>query len=193
MVSLTHFPNQQADETIILSMRRHWIAVFKLIVMFIALVGLILLFDLVAYEYTEIWSGEVGFSLMILGNSAYLLFVLLFSFSHFVDYYLDIWIVTDKRIINIEQKGLFARVVSEKELFRMQDVTSEVEGFWATFFNYGDVFIQTAGETSRFVFRQVPNASEVAQKISDLVTKTRETKPFPMYVTEPNAKIDDEL
>jgi uncharacterized membrane protein YdbT with pleckstrin-like domain len=86
--------------------------------------------------------------------------------------------VTNKRIVNVEQKGLFSRVVSEKELSRMQDVTSEVHGFIATFFSYGDIYIQTAGTKERFVFKQVPDAPHVAQEITNLVQKVRETEPL---------------
>jgi len=181
---MTKFPNQQPDENIILFLRRHWIVLLKIIIVFIVLLGIIALFDFGTYYYSNIWESKIGYPIMVLGTSAYVLFVMLFSFTQFVDYYLDVWIVTNKRIINIEQKGLFARVVSEKELSRMQDVTSEVKGFLETFLHYGNVFIQTAGEKERFVFQQVPEATEVAQKISNLVSKTRETTPRPMYVTD---------
>lgn len=178
---MTSFPNQQPDEKILIFLRRHWIALFKVIMTFILLVVLVILLDIGSYYFTNVWKSQVGYPLMVLANSAYFLFVMLFSFANFVDYYLDVWIVTNKRIVNIEQKGLFARVVSEKELSRMQDVTSEVKGFVQTFLHYGDVFIQTAGEKERFIFKQVPNAAEMAQKISNLVSKTRETKPLPVY------------
>jgi hypothetical protein len=95
----------------------------------------------------------------------------MFSFANFIDYYLDVWIVTNERVINIEQKGLFSREVSEKELHKMQDITSDVDGFWATMLNYGDVYIQTAGEKERFVFKHIPFADEVARRISNLVSE----------------------
>ena len=55
----------------------------------------------------------------------------------------------------------------------MQDITSDVEGFWATLLDYGDVHIQTAGEKERFVFKQIPFADEVARRISNLVSEYR--------------------
>lgn len=181
---MTKFPNQQPDEKIIMFLRRHWLFLFKVLIIFAVLILVIGIFDYAAYYLTSIWESQLGFPIMVLGNSAYFLFVLLFSFANFVDYYLDVWIVTDKRIINVEQKGLFSRIVSEKELWRMQDVTSEVHGFMATSLNYGDIFLQTAGTKGRFVFKQVPDAAHVAQEIGNLVAKVRETQEQSMPVAE---------
>ncbi|MFZ5364671.1 MAG: PH domain-containing protein [Patescibacteria group bacterium] len=194
MYSATKIPNQQPDEQVISFLRRHWIEPFKIASIFFTLLILLVALDYGLYAYTGVWESEWGYPLMALGNSAFVLFVLLFAFSNFVDYYLDTWIVTNKRIINVEQRGLFSRVVSEKELNRMQDVTSEVHGAIATFLNYGDVIIQTAGEEQRFRFKQVPNAAAVAQQIGNLVTSVRETRPFPMYIAnkENGEAVDNE-
>jgi len=120
---------------------------------------------------TELLQSEMYYAVFILLSSAYYLFIVLFTFTNFVDYYLDVWIVTNMRIINIEQKGLFSRVISEKDLDIMQDVTSDVSGFLSTLLEYGDVFIQTAAETERFIFKEVPFAQEVSRRISNLVSE----------------------
>jgi len=57
--------------------------------------------------------------------------------------------------------------VSELEHLRVQDVTTDVKGFFPTLLNYGDVFIQTAGERDRFDFECVPDP----YAIKDLVMK----------------------
>jgi len=193
MYTMTRFPNQQEDENILIFLRRHWIVVFKFFIIFIILIVFVLILDVATYYFTNIWEGQMSYPLIVLGNSAYFLFVMLFTFANFVDYYLDVWIVTNKRILNIEQKGLFSRIVSEKEIVRMQDVTSEVHGFLATFFNFGNIYVQTAGTKERFIFKQVPNAAGVAQEISNLVTKTREEQPQlrPVYTAEKQGEIID--
>lgn len=111
--------------------------------------------------------------IIILGTSIYLLSIWLFLFSAFLDYYLDLWIVTNDRIMNIEQHGLFGRTVSELNLTKIQDVTSEIKGIIPTLFNYGDVHIQTAAEEKRFVFEQVPNPHEVRKGILELIDEDR--------------------
>lgn len=119
--------------------------------------------------------GEKQYSpILVLAASAYILFIWLFLFFSFIDYYLDIWIITNERIINVEQKGFFSRTISEQRLFRIQDVTSEVEGFAPTLFKYGNVYVQTAAEKDRFAFEQVPDPNGVRDTIIKLAEIERE-------------------
>lgn len=62
------------------------------------------------------------------------------------DYYLDIWIVTNKRIVNIEQLDLFNRRVASWRLEDVREIQVHVENIVQTFFKYGTVEIETAGE-----------------------------------------------
>jgi uncharacterized membrane protein YdbT with pleckstrin-like domain len=106
--------------------------------------------------------------LVILSASVYYLYITLFLFYNFFIFFLDRWIVTNQHIIDIEQKTVFNRVVSKLELERIQDVTAETKGFMQTLFNYGDVYIQTAGERERFVFKDVP----APQFAADIIVRT---------------------
>ncbi|MBT5503388.1 hypothetical protein HN858_02985 [Candidatus Falkowbacteria bacterium] len=171
MYSHRHFPNQKPNEHILMFLRRHWLEVLKIALTNICLAAIPIIFFVIIYNYTNYFESDIIAALIVLLGSAFYLFVILYAFTNFVDYYLDVWIVTNQRIINIEQKGLFSRIVSEKDLGQMQDITSEVDGFWATLLNFGNVHIQTAGEKERFVFKQVPFASEVSRRISNLVAE----------------------
>jgi uncharacterized membrane protein YdbT with pleckstrin-like domain len=177
MYTRYHFPNQKPNEQILLFYRRHWITVVKIILFSAVLACVpIFLYIFLANTYADFNSPAFA-GMYVLVNSAYALFIILFTFSNFIDYYLDVWIVTNMRIINIEQRGLFSRELSEKDLGRMQDISSEVKGFFATFLNYGDVQIQTAGVEQHFVFRQIPNAEEATRLISNLVAEYRKHNP----------------
>jgi len=50
----------------------------------------------------------------------------------------------------------------------VQDATSEVKGKVATVLNFGNVYVQTAGEEKRFVFEEIPAPRQVASKIIEL-------------------------
>lgn len=103
--------------------------------------------------------------LIVLGS---LLFLNLFWIALFVvltDFYLDIWIVTNKRVIAIEQKGFFSRSVSEFELSKIQDITVMVHGIIPTLLRYGDLTIRTASEHENFVFKQVPRPNVVKDEL----------------------------
>lgn len=174
MISLHHLPNQERDENTVLFLRRHWLEILQIIITTIGMLLVPLLFIFIAgtaeLEITKhaIW-GPVSATLL----SVYLFLVALIAMTQFTDYYLDTWIVTTERIINIEQKGLFSRVVPELHLNQVQDVTSETHGMLATFLSYGDVQIQTAGSESRFNFKQIDNPEKIKQIITKLVEEDK--------------------
>ena len=117
--------------------------------------------------------SESGRGLLLLLTSLYYLFIWVTMFTVFVDYYLDIYIVTTHRIVDIEQKGLFNHIVSEQSLERVQDVSSKVKGFFPTFLDYGLVLIQSAAAKNLFHFKQVPEPDVVARKIGNLAQEFR--------------------
>ena len=169
MLHLNKLPNQERNETPEIFLRRHWIElaslalygiIFITIPIFLYIVVLILGLDLT----TAFWS-----TILIVTLSIYLFFVTIILITQFTDYYLDTWIVTTERIINIEQKGLFSRIISTLHLNQVQDVTAETKGFLNTFLTYGNVFIQTAGTRERFNFKNIDNPEDVKTKIIKLV------------------------
>lgn len=111
---------------------------------------------------------ETGLNLALFLLSFYFLFLWYFLFKALTDFYLDTWIVTDHRILEIHQLGLFKRDISELRLSKIQDITVKIEGLLPTFFNYGRVIIQTAGVIPEFNFEQIPNPQQVKDKILQL-------------------------
>jgi|SRR3989344_499387 len=164
----------KTNEKIILVLRRHPFIIFAKILFWLMVALLPLIFHLTLEKIlADLFSNNLFLPIVILFLSIYYLYLWLFIFHSFVDYYLDIWIVTDERIINIEQRGLFDRVVSEQKLYRVQDVTSELKGIFSTMLDFGTVHIQTAGEQARFIFKQVPKPYNVARKITTLVEENK--------------------
>lgn len=181
MLAAYNIPNQLPDEQVVKIIRKDFFIMFKRILAFLFLLSILIGFGTYAYASNPEVVYDVYFPVMILAASVYLLFIWLFFFFTFIDYYLDIWIITNERIINIEQKGFFSRTISDSRLFRIQDVTSEVKGVFPTIFDYGDIFIQTAGEKNRFNFSQVPDPNSIRDIIIrlaeiDRARQTTETK-----------------
>ena len=168
------FSGQYPDEKIILIQRRHKIVLLLKIIFIIIWGGGSLLFFVITTRIFAdfLWNYPYHY-LLWLGIIVYLLFIWLYFLLVWTDYYLDVWIVTDKRIINIELKSLFARTVSEQKLYRIQDVTSELKGFFSTILDFGTVYVQTAGEKERFIFKQIPNPYGVARKILKIVEQNK--------------------
>lgn len=175
MFDLHHLPNPVPDEELVFFLRRHPITLAGLVLGYILIIVLPFgIWSFLSNFQPALIESEVSRTILLLGMSAFFLYAWLFLFQAFLDYYLDTWIVTTKRILNIEQTGLFGRTVSELRLYRIQDVTAVVNGIGATFFNYGNVEIQTAAEHTRFLFEQVGNPNKIAKVILELSEKDRE-------------------
>ncbi|HQU07631.1 MAG: hypothetical protein B7X04_01660 [Parcubacteria group bacterium 21-54-25] len=72
------------------------------------------------------------------------------AFNTFTLYFLNVWVLTTERIIEIRQPRYFSRRVSSFFLSRIQDVTSDVEGLLGTLLDFGFIHVETAGETEAF-------------------------------------------
>ena len=177
MMNLHQLPNQRPHEQVVLFLRRQWFAILTIVTAFFILTGIPLLGVWYFWDTVQTWLEHpvIGPFLVILG-SIYFLSIWLFAFLEFTDYYLDTWIITNERIISIEQNGLFNRTASELDLSSIQDTTAEIRGILQTIFTYGNVFVQTAGEKSRFHFKNIDNPEEVKQVINRLVQEKRARK-----------------
>ena len=168
-----HFSGQKKGEEVLLIVRRHWFDILKQFLAIFAMVALLIgSFFFFTWLFPSIQlENDVNKKLLfVFAENIFAMMIWILSFLIWIDYYFDIWIITSLRVINVEQKGLFSRNVSELELERIQDVTTEVRGVIPTFLNYGDVFIQTAGERERFQFHNVPDPYH----IKDLIMKLQE-------------------
>ncbi len=161
-VTANSFEGQESGEKVIMLLRRHPIViVMKLLGLVIAYV-LPLIVSFVFFDYIV----QYGFATLYLFLiSLWTLFIWIFSFYSITMYALDVWIVTDKRIIDSTQHGFFNRKVSELHLPRIQDISVNVSGFLQTVFKYGDLHVQTAGTEERFNFLQVPDPNFVKDSI----------------------------
>ena len=165
---------QKAYETIKYFLRQHPITFIPTLVLFTVLLFVpVVLHLLIQTMYPEIFTGQILYPIFILSSSIYYLCICIFFYSQFVEFYLDIWIVTNDRIVDIEQQGLFARTISELDLYRIQDVTVVVNGFFPTMFHYGNIYVKTASNNSQIIFRNVSHPNEIRQVLIQLAEEDR--------------------
>ncbi|NQV90145.1 PH domain-containing protein [Candidatus Uhrbacteria bacterium] len=174
MMRLDHLPNQRTDEHVVLFLRRHWFAILAIVSAFTLLTTLPISIAWYFWDTVQVWLNHAVIGpLIVLLGSIYFLSIWLFAFLEFTDYYLDTWIITNERIINIEQEGLFVRTASELDLAAVQDTTAEIRGILQTLFTYGQVFVQTAGEKGRFHFKNIDNPEHVKEIVTELVEEDK--------------------
>ena len=168
-----NLPGKLPHEEIIKIIRKDGFILFKKMILTGILIALpALAIQMILTLFPPLLEGEIFYPIIVLAVSAYWLFVWLFTFFSFIDYYLDIWLITSERIIDVRQEGFFSRTVAELKLFKIQDVTSEQHGLFQFIFKFGNVHVQTAGEVQRFEFREIPNP----EKIRDIIIKLAESK-----------------
>lgn len=163
-----HFKGQKSGEEILMVIHRHWFNILSKFFMIFAML-LVLLGSVFFTPFLfPIVTTNTGASLLSFLQNLFFLIIWLLFFIIWIDYYFDVWIVTNERIVDIEQKALFSRNVSELQLENIQDVTVEVLGVIPTFLNYGNLYIQTAAEKERFVFYRVPNPYAIKDLVMNL-------------------------
>ncbi|OHA88500.1 MAG: hypothetical protein A2741_00360 [Candidatus Zambryskibacteria bacterium RIFCSPHIGHO2_01_FULL_43_27] len=155
-------------EKIIIEVRKHWFVFFSYgFFLAVAAIAPFILYELYAHLF--------DFNIPFIGNAdtlagfAYSLWLLAIWISFFVqwtNYYLDVWYITQKRIIDVEQKRLFHREVSSIRFDKIQDITVEVKGLLATFLNFGHVSVQTASEDSQdFSMKSAANPERIRKTV----------------------------
>jgi uncharacterized membrane protein YdbT with pleckstrin-like domain len=166
--STNSFDGQEAGEKVILVLRRHPFVIL------IKLFGYILLalLPLIAHDLflTVLPSFPVSPYLLRFLYSLWCLFIWSSFFYAITMYMLDVWIVTDRRIIDSTQHGFFNRTVSELHLTRVQDISVHTVGVIPTLLHFGDLQVQTAGTEEKFNFLQIPNPLAVKDAIMAVVT-----------------------
>lgn len=152
------------DEHVVYEIRRHWyvLLVESFFLAVLALIPWVVFFGLDVSGFS--FSGSEG-PLFFFVSVSWLFFIWIAFMIVWTNYYLDVWIVTSKRILDIEQHGLFSRDMSEFRLDRIQDVTIEVKGILPTLLHFGDIHVQTAGEAREFIIRGIPRPYRVRDVI----------------------------
>ena len=139
----------EPDEEILIEVRKHWfILVSELFGTF--MMALVPFFLMVAFVFidlpdfvTKLNPGN-HLALITFFISLWMLMTLITGFTIWTHYYLDLWVVTDRRIILIDQIHFFNRNVSMFRLERLQDIEFYIQGFIPTLFNFGTIKAQTA-------------------------------------------------
>ncbi len=175
------FASQLDNEHIYLVIRQHWF----FLVTRLAVIGILIVVGVAARVFGPelapfLFEDELGIITGLVFHT-YWLVVLLSTFLIVIFYYLHLQIITDVRLVDIDQIGLFGRNVSELQLENVEDVTSQMHGVFATVLNFGDVLVQTSSPERFFDFDGIAHPELVKKMILDLYEARREN-------IEPNTK-----
>lgn len=186
-----YFPEQQRDEEVIKFTRRHWMSFVWPwgIILFIFFATCIVAIAVALIYNTEQVLSEAYREYYIIGASVSLLVIAGLFLNAWINYYLDVTILTTNHLVDIRLEGLFNRRVSEQTLLRVQDVSSRMRGILQTFFRYGAVFVETAGEAPNFAMQNIPRPYKLANEIMRLHEELVERGEFHKSLAEADGVI----
>ena len=172
--------NFESGEKIIKVVRRHWLVLLPMVfVLVLVATGPLLLYLFITSNYLgfndqvvsvirDFWGKWVVF-----GYSIWLLILWIIFFIEWTDYYLDLWVITDRRIVDVEQIGFFHRDVTSFSYAQIQDITVETRGFIQALLKFGTLHIQTAGHSRNIIIRDAHYPEEARALILELQQKFR--------------------
>lgn len=164
-----HFHGQHNGEIIIKIIRRHW---FNILEQYFIIIGIIFLMVISFWLLPMFLAQNSDLPIFFFVESFLAIVIWIYAFIIWIDFYFDVWIITNERIVNIEQKALFTRTISELKFDKIQDTSVEIKGLIPTVLNFGDVHVQTAGNTERFLFHKVPDPQKIKGLIMNMQTMT---------------------
>ncbi len=158
------FESQQDHEEVILVLRAHPVTQIHWIFNSVVLLFILIILNTVVPLFFNV--GEIIFT-----NLFGIFIIISYAFYNFLHWFFNVGIISNERIIDIDFENLLYKEVTEALLARVEDTTSKSGGFFESFFNYGDLFIQTAGTAINIEFLNIPNPGDAIRIIQDLMVK----------------------
>jgi len=156
------FEGQRPGEEVLFIFRRHIIAMRK---------GFYLL--LIPFAISAIppliWQSNLELFLLPVGG---LVLGLILFLYHYMMWYFTIYLVTNQRIRQVTQKGIFGKDVVELRLSKIQNISYNIPGFTGEIMGFGTIVIQTF--VGDLVIRYVEHPEKTYNKLQDAVANAIE-------------------
>lgn len=153
-----YFKGQQDSEEFICFFRHHWIVLLRELTYFgLFMTGVVI--SLMNYQaITEILRGNYELKLLFLT-----VFILSTIYVHrffmkMLNYFLEVGIITDVRIIDHDRTLFFRDTMDSIDLSQIQNVEQIKEGIIPNIFKFGDIVVFLTASSATKTFYTVPNA-----------------------------------
>ncbi|MBU1166857.1 PH domain-containing protein [Patescibacteria group bacterium] len=157
--------NLKDGEKVVAVIRKHWAGFLKPII--ITFLILVVPFFFVIFFFSRWWTMLIFFVWISVGLG--------YGLFQWFTWYFDSFVVTNKRVINIDQKRIFAKSVSEANLENIQNITYEINGLMASIFGYGTIKIETAGSETSINVSGISHPADLQELISTRQSKMKKT------------------
>lgn len=163
---MLNIQNLKPGEEVIMVIKRHWIIYIFLGLNF----SIALAISLIALVFFG------SFMFTYIGLCVFWMFWLLLLFNKWLDHELDMFAITNNRIIWVEQIWFLNRSLWECNLWQVQDVKSNTKWLLSNLFDFGTLTIQTAWNNVSFQMSYAPHVIQTARRILNVVDDYRDAE-----------------
>jgi len=152
------------DEELVLTLRAHPITQLSWIIN--AFIFLILTLTASFFLRDILTSNQ-----FIFFNIFLFIVIIGYIWINFLNWFFNMGVITNKRILDVDFHSLVYKEVTGSNIINIEDITSKMSGFFSSFFNFGDLFIQTAAEKHNIEFLNIPQPTRAVEIINELREK----------------------
>ena len=102
-----------------------------------------------------------------IGMAVALVLGALVMLPHWIGWYFSLFFITDQRLIQITQKGLFSRSVIDMRLNQIQMVNYEIAGLQETLLGFGTIMMQTY--VGDLVIHDIHHPAKIQKKLLEIL------------------------
>lgn len=180
MADNKYFEDQLEGEELLLVFRKHPIVMRK--GLFLGMMAILLgtVPSLIKPEYSYLFGGlAVGFILFFA-----------IMLPSWITWYYSVYIISNKRLLQISQKGFWNRSVVDISLSQIQMVNYEVAGFNETILGFGTIMMQTF--VGDLVIHEVHHPAKIQQQILEILRENGVIANSPPMIKGQDEGIDEE-
>lgn len=159
-----NFPGQQEGDKVVLFVHKHWIkyvvtGIFSILLASIPLIGIIL------YVSNNPSTDLISIEVITVSIGIYLLIVMCLIIAAFVDFYLDLLVITEDRVVFVRQNGYFNQQIDEAHIAAIDEVGADVKGLINSVLNCGDVVIHMGNDQAVLTVEDVQDPEKISKEI----------------------------
>ncbi|MDD5341253.1 MAG: PH domain-containing protein [Patescibacteria group bacterium] len=147
------------DEEPIMLLHHHLIGYAKQILVTVVIIFLSFFLMYPLFNYLD----QIGVALFC----ALLLTGIVYGSREFYIWYNNIFLITSQRVVDIDQKGFFEKIVSEIPYEKISDISYSVKGFWQSVLKLGTIRIKA--ESVDLVVKNITEVARVNQTLVDMI------------------------
>ena len=163
---MLNLQNMRPWEEVLMVVKRQWIVYVMLFIYFFS--GVIVTFMIFFFFWLNTWWYMLNIILWLILS--------IILYIEWLNHELDMYVVTNNRVIGLEQIAFLNRAVTECNLWQIQEVKSKAKWLLANIFNYWTLSIQTAGSKTTLKMEFCPDVMQTSRKILNVVDNYRDEK-----------------